>query len=436
MTQLSITPNHPLTGQCRVPGDQSISHRALVFGALAEGVSRVRNFLDSENCRATMRVMRGLGVQIDEATPTELHVYGRGLHGLQEPTDLLDCGNSTTTMGLLTGLLAGQKFNAFLYGRAPLRRRAMLPLVEPLRLMGASIMGRQDANLAPLGIKGSTLKSIEYEIPAASAQVKSCVLLAGLYAHGLTVVREPEPTRDHTERMLQGMGASVSSLGSAIYSERPIRPLQPLEFTVPGDISLAAFLLAAACITPDSRLTIADVGVNVTRTGIVDVLCAMGAQIEIQNRRTEGGEPVADVTVRFSDLHGATLGSKQVVAMIDELPVLVVAATQARGQTVLGGVQELPVQESDNIVVIVNELRKMGARIEPTADGLVVQGPTQLRGAPVESHSDPRLAMALAVAGLTAHGRTTIYGAEVIADDFPGFATTLQALGAEIEVNV
>ena len=436
MTQLSITPDHALTGQCRVPGDKSISHRALIFSAVAAGVSRVRNLLDDDDCRTTMRVVRGLGVQIDEESPTEVHIQGRGLYGLQEPTDLLDCGNSGTTVTLLSGLLAGQKFNSFLSGDAQLRRRPMMPLVGPLRAMGASIMGRQDANLAPLGIKGSPLKAIEYEMATATAQVKSCLLLAGLYAHGLTVVRQPRATRDHTERMLQHMGAPVSALGSAIYSERPAQPLQPLDITIPGNMSSAAALLVAACITPGSRLTIADVGVNATRTAIMTALCEMGAQVEMQNRREQGGEPVADVVVHFGGLRGATFGNALVAAMVDELPLLAVAATQAHGPTMLHGVQELPVYARDRIAVAVSELRKMGVRIESSADELLVQGPTQLRGAPVESHGDPRLALALAVAGLIAHGRTTIYAAEAIAGLFPGFETTLHALGAQVEVIV
>ncbi|MEZ4657454.1 MAG: 3-phosphoshikimate 1-carboxyvinyltransferase [Caldilineaceae bacterium] len=404
MTQLSITPNHPLTGQCRVPGDKSISQRTLILGALATGVSQVRNFLDSEECRVTMHVMRGLGVQIDEASPTELHVHGRGLHGLQEPTDLLNCGNSATTMGLLTGLLAGQKFNSFLCGSAQLRRHPMLPIVAPLRLMGAFIMGRQGGNLAPLGIQGSPLKAIEYEMPLASAQLKSCLLLAGLYAHGLTVVRQAILTRDHTERMLQSMGAPISPLGHAISSERPTRPLQPLDLTVPGDLSAAAFLLAAACITPDSRLTIADVGVNSTRTAIVDVLCQMGAQMEIQNRRTEGSEPVADVTVHFSELHGATVGGSHTFAMTDELPALVVAATQAHGQSVLRIHGARLFKKATALPSPSANCAKWAPASSQRLKGLWWKG-QQIRGAPVESHGDAQLAMALAVAGLAAAAR-------------------------------
>jgi len=434
MTHLTIHTNTPLSGQCRVPGDKSISHRAVLFGSIAEGESRIHNFLDGGDCRSTVEVMRALGVRVDEQSPTHLVVHGRGLDGLQEPTDWLDCGNSGTTIRLLTGLLAGQRFASFLSGTAQIRRRPMDRIVNPLRLMGASIMGRQDGKLAPLGIKGSQLRAMEYDMPVASAQVKSCVLLAGLYAQGLTIVREPGPTRDHTERMLRAMGAPITSYSNTIHSERPSQPLQPLEITVPGDISSAAFLLAAAAAVPDSRITVAGVGVNSTRTGIMDALMEMGAQIEYHNQREDSGEPVADVEVRHGELYGATFGGERIVTMIDELPVLAVVATQAVGKTIVKDARELRVKETDRIATTVSELRKMGARIEPTHDGFIIDGPTRLRAAPVESHGDHRLAMAMTVAGLLAEGTTTVYGAEVTEDSFPGFEVTLRALGAEVAI--
>jgi 3-phosphoshikimate 1-carboxyvinyltransferase len=378
--------------------------------------------------------MRGLGVQIEERTATELVIHGRGVDGLQEPADLLDCANSGTTIRLMTGLLAGQRFSSFLTGTPQIRRRPMGRIVKPLRQMGAQIVGRQDGNYAPLGLAGVTLHGFEYTMPVASAQVKSCLLLAGLYAQGLTVIRQPGPARDHTERMLAAMGAPITVYGDTIHSERPDRPLAPLKIEVPGDISSAAFLLAAAAIIPDSRIVIADVGVNPTRTGIVDALQEMGAQITFQNVRERSGEPVADLEVRAAELRGATFSGEQIVTMIDELPVLAVAATQAQGATIVRDAAELRVKETDRIASTVAELRKMGANIEPTPDGFVIEGPTRLIGGALESQGDHRLAMAGAVAALAARGPSTIYGAEVTGDSFPGFETTLQALGADLEV--
>jgi len=434
MTQITITSGATLTGACSVPGDKSISHRAVMFGSIAEGDTHVRNFLDGGDCRATIEVMRGLGVQIDVITPTELIVHGRGLDGLQEPTNVLDCGNSGTTIRLLTGLLVGQQFTTFLNGTAQIRRRPMGRIVRPLRGMGADILGRQNGDYAPLGIRPARLRGMEYTMPVASAQVKSCLLLAGLYAHGLTLVIEPGPARDHTERMLAAMGAPVTVYGNKVSSERPQSPLNALDITVPGDISSAAFLLVAGAITPDSHITIRGVGVNPTRTGIIEALTEMGAAITFVNPREEGGEPVADLVVKSSNLRGTTFGGEQIVTMIDELPILAVAATQAEGRTIVRDAHELRVKETDRIATTVSELRKLGARIEPTPDGFIIDGPTPLIGAPVESHDDHRLAMAMAVAGLVAKGQTVVHGAEVTGDSFPGFEVTLQALGADLIV--
>lgn len=434
MTQIQIQSGHPLTGQCSVPGDKSISHRAVIFGSIAEGQTTVRNFLDGHDCRATVGVMRDLGVEIDVLNPTELVVHGRGLDGLQEPNSVLDCANSGTTIRLLTGLLAGQKFTSFLNGTAQIRRRPMSRIVSPLRGMGADITGRQNGNYAPLAIRPARLRAVEYEMPVASAQVKSCLLLAGLYAHGLTLVREPGPTRDHTERMLRAMSAPIEVIGRTVHSERPSSPLQGIEIVVASDISSAAFLLVAGSVIPDSRLLITGVGVNRTRIGIIDALQEMGAQIIYRNEREQAGEPVADLEVRYSELRGATFGGASIVTMIDELMVLAVAATQAQGRTIVRDAGELRVKETDRIATTVTELRKMGAKIEPTADGFIIDGPTELRGAPVESQGDHRLAMAMTIAGLVAQGTTTVYGSEVTADSFPGFEVTLQALGADLKV--
>jgi 3-phosphoshikimate 1-carboxyvinyltransferase len=373
-------------------------------------------------------------VQIDVLTPTELVVHGRGLDGLQEPNNVLNCDNSGTTIRLMTGLLVGQPFTSFLNGTAQLRRRPMGRIVNPLRGMGADIIGRQNGNYAPLAIRPTRLRAVEYEMPVASAQVKSSLLLAGLYAHGLTLVREPGPTRDHTERLLHAMGAPIEVIGNTVHSERPTYPLRGIEVVVASDISSAAFLLVAGAIIPDSRLTIMGVGVNRTRIGIIDALQQMGAQITYRNGRLQAGEPVADLEVRYSELRGATFGGPGIVTMIDELMVLAVAATQAKGRTVVKDAGELRVKETDRIASTVTELRKMGAKIEPTADGFIIDGPTELRGAPVESQGDHRLAMAMTIAGLVAKGTTTVYGSEVTADSFPGFEVTLQALGAELTV--
>ena len=431
--QLTIHSGHPLIGQCRVPGDKSISHRAVIFGSIAEGRTRIRNFLNGHDCFATVAVMRALGVRIDERSATELVVNGVGLNGLQEPEDVLDCANSGTTIRLMTGLLAGQPFASVLTGSEQIRRRPMGRIATPLRQMGARIVGRQDGKLAPLSIAPADLQAIDYAMPVASAQVKSCVLLAGLYAHGLTIVREPGPARDHTERMLISMGAPIEVLGSTVHGERPQRALKPLDITVPGDISSAAFLLAAGALTPGSNLTITDVGINPTRIGIVDALAEMGAAIQYKSRTEQGGEPTANLVVTTSELRGTTFGGEQIVTMIDELPTLAVVATQAAGRTIIRDAGELRVKEVDRIEATVTELKKMGARITGTADGFIIDGPTPLYGAVVDSHGDHRLAMALTVAALIAKGSTTIYNAHVTADSFPGFEATLRALGAVIQ---
>jgi 3-phosphoshikimate 1-carboxyvinyltransferase len=432
MARLMIRAGKPLTGNCSVPGDKSISHRAVMFAGFAQGTSTVRGFLDGGDCRATVAVMRALGVQVDEKSATELVIEGRGLRGLQEPSNVLDCANSGTTIRLMTGLLAGQSFTSFLTGTEQIRRRPMGRIVRPLRGMGAEIIGRQDGNYAPLGVRPARLRGVEYEMPVASAQVKSSILLAGLYAQGLTVVREPGPARDHTERMLMSMGAPLTIVGRSVTSESLTSELSPLDIIVPGDMSSAAFLIVAASIVPDSHITINGVGVNPTRTGIVDALREMGAWIEYRNEREQAGEPVADIEVRYTGLKAAEFGGEGIVTLIDELPVLAVAASQAVGRTIVRDASELRVKETDRIATTVSELRKMGAKIEPTSDGFIIDGATTLKAAPTESHGDHRLAMAMAVAALAARGQTVVHEAEVTADSFPGFEFTLQALGADI----
>jgi 3-phosphoshikimate 1-carboxyvinyltransferase len=430
---LIIHPVQELYGTISVPGDKSISHRAVMFAAVAEGQSLVRNFLPGGDCCATLGVMRVLGVPIEEVDSTTLRIEGQGLGGLQEPAQPLDCINSGTTMRLIAGLLAGQEFFSVLNGSEQLTKRPMGRVVEPLRRMGASIHGRQGGRLAPLAIQGTLLQGVDYALPVASAQVKSAMLLAGLYGRGLTIVREPGPARDHTERMLAAMGAPIRVLGSVVTSERPKRPLRPLDFAVPGDISSAAFLLAAGLLVPRSRVVVAGVGINPTRTGLLDVLVEMGATLHLDTKRDEAGEPVADIVVEQSRLHGVDVGGALIPRIIDELPVLAVVATQAHGRTHVRDAAELRVKETDRIATVVSELRKMGAQIEERPDGFVVEGPTQLKSAPVWSHGDHRLAMALSVAALTASGPVLVEDVGCVSDSYPGFEVALGRLGAKLD---
>jgi 3-phosphoshikimate 1-carboxyvinyltransferase len=403
----------------------------LLLGALAEGTTRVRGFLRSGDCVATLACVRGLGIEVDELGPDELRVHGRGLAGLAEPQQPLDCATSGTTMRLLAGIIAGSGKMAVLVGGPQLSRRPMRRVAEPLRAMGATVLGRQGGSLPPLAIQGGGLRGIEYRLPVASAQIKSSLLLAGLSADSPTTVLEVGATRDHTERMLRAMGAVLRGQGDGALVVEPIeRPLRPVDLLVPADISSAAFLVVAALLVPGSRVELEGVGLNPTRTGLCDVLRAMGGAIEASAEREEGGEPVGDLRVESSSLRAATVGGEDVVRAIDELPVLAVAATQAEGVTVVRDAAELRVKETDRIAAVVEELRKLGARIEARADGFVVEGPTRLRGAEVSSHGDHRLAMALCVAGLVADGETLVRDVGCAADSFPGFERTLAALGA------
>jgi len=438
MSQLIVQPGGPLRGQAHVPGDKSISHRALLLGALAAGDSRIRGFLSSGDCLASLGCLRALGIAVTASDGDVLIVHGRGLDGLQSPAAPLDCVRSGTTMRLLAGILAGQRFDCTLTGDAQLLRRPMRRVVDPLRQMGAEIADSDGHG--PLIVRGRPLRGCDHALPIASAQVKSALLLAGLYADGPTTVRQPGPARDHTERMLRAQialraphtAALTCAAGAWTLDPAAIDHLGPLDLTVPGDISSAAFPLAAAALLPGSEVTITGVGVNPTRTGLLDVLRAMGAEVVVENEREQGGEPVADVTVRGAPLKSVEISGDTVVRMIDEFPALAVAATQARGVTVVRDARELRVKETDRIAAVVAELQALDARITPLPDGFVVEGPTVLRGAVVGSHGDHRLAMALAVAGLIAQGETRIEGAECIPDSFPGFVGVMQRLGAVI----
>ena len=418
----------PLRGRARVPGDKSISHRAVMLGSIAGGTTVIRGFSPALDCRSTVDAMRSLGVAIDEPEAGTLVVAGLGLRGLREPENVIDVGNSGTTMRMLPGILAGQDFYAVLTGDASIRRRPMLRIVEPLRAMGCSILGRANGNLAPLTIRGGRLRGIEYSTPVPSAQVKSAILLAGLYAEGKTLVAESAPSRDHTERMLAAMGADIEVDGLTIGVSGG-RELGPIDIDVPGDLSSAAYPIIAALLVEGSDIEVVGVGTNPTRCGFLDVLEAMGAKVEIENRALSGGEERADVEVRASVLRAVSMGGEIIPRLIDEIPILVVAATQAEGETVIEGASELRVKESDRIAALATELAKMGADVEELPDGLIVRRPVSLRGAEVESHGDHRIAMSLAIAGLIAEGETVVKNAECIDISYPGFAETLAHLG-------
>lgn len=428
---LQIKPARTLRGTVAVPGDKSISHRAVMLGALAEGETVIENFLPGEDCLSTIDCFRKLGVEITGPEDGVVRVRGCGLYGLAEPKDILDAGNSGTTMRLMLGILAGQPFFSVITGDPSLRRRPMARVARPLVLMGAWIDGRQNGNLAPLAVRGGGLKPVDFSSPVASAQVKSAVLLAGLFAAGETAVTEPHRSRDHTERMLRQFGAAVDVSGNTVRVKGGPR-LAGRKVTVPGDISSAAFLMVAAAGIPGSDLTLAGVGVNPTRDGIIEVLREMGAGIELLNPREEGGEPVADIRVRYAGkLSGVSVGGETIPRLIDEIPALAVAAALAEGRTEIRDAAELKVKESDRIATVAGLLAGFGAAVEELPDGLLVQGGRPLEGCVCESHGDHRIAMAAAVAGLLAAGETVVRGAECIDVSFPGFPGVLENIQAE-----
>lgn len=413
-----------------MPGDKSISHRALMLGAIAEGETRISGFLDGADCRATLSILRELGVDIRAPAAGELQIRGVGLAGLTAPVRPLDCGNSGTSMRLLAGLLAGQDFCATLTGDDSLRRRPMARIMKPLRDMGADIAAGE-GDRAPLRITGRRpLDSIEYELPVASAQVKSAVLLAGLNARGVTRVIEPVPSRDHTERMLRGFGCPVERNGPVIGITGGSR-LHGSEVRVPGDISSAAFLVVAAAMTPGAELLVRDVGVNPTRTGILPILERMGAQVVPENPREWNGEPVADLRVRGGRLHGTAIPPELVPPAIDEFPAILAAAAVAEGETLLTGAAELRVKESDRIAVMAEGLRALGIEAEPLPDGMRVRG-GRPRGGEIDSRGDHRIAMAFAVLGSRATGPVRILDTANIGTSFPDFPERAGALGMQI----
>jgi 3-phosphoshikimate 1-carboxyvinyltransferase len=418
-------PASSLHGSVSMPGDKSISHRALMHAALAQGTSRIQNFLQAGVTEAMMRCVHDLGVSLEIQTDGMLFVHGGQL---RSPTANLDCGNSGATIRMLMGALAGQReLAATLDGSAGLRRRPMKRVAEPLRLMGAEL-----GDTPPLSIHGRSLHGIEYIMPVASAQVKAAILLAALQADGQTTIHEPGPSRDHSERLLRSLGVSVVSEDNTVTLTPPDRSLTAFEATVPGDISSAAFVFAAAALVPHSEVIVTNVGVNETRTGILDALVAMGGDVCVANVREVNGEPIADITVKSSDLRGIIVDGDRVVRMIDEFPIFAVLATQAQGETIVRDAEELRVKESDRIGSLASELRKLGAQIEEQSDGFIIAGPAPLHGATVDSHGDHRLAMSLAIAGLIASGETTVTRAEVYQESFPNFVDLLQGLGGTV----
>lgn len=415
-----------LRGTITVPGDKSISHRAVMFGALANGVTHITGFLMGEDCLSTIDCFRRMGVSI-EVGDKEVVVHGVGMHGLKQPSESLYTGNSGTTTRLLCGILSGQRFDVTMSGDASIQKRPMGRVMTPLREMGAEIEG-VNGNYCPLTIHPSaSLHGIEYALPVASAQLKSAILLAGLYASGETKIIEPAPSRDHTERMLRALGVSVETNGNVIILTPP-EDLAAKDVSVPADISSAAFFLVAGAIIPNSEITIQNVGVNPTRTGILDVLRDMGADITVSNYQDDI-EPVCDLTVRSSKLHGTVIGGEVIPRLIDELPVLAVAAAFAEGKTIIRDAQELKVKESNRIAAMVSELSKAGADVEETEDGMIIQGGKPLHGASFETYNDHRIAMSMAVCALGCEGTSEILNPDVVAISYPDFFDTLSKLG-------
>lgn len=415
-----------LTGEIFVPGDKSISHRAIMFGSISNGITEVTNFLAGADCLSTISCFQKMGISI-EHTAGHVLVHGKGLHGLKEPSGMLDVGNSGTTTRLISGILSGQPFTSHLNGDASIQKRPMNRIITPLQLMHADISSDRDNGCAPLTIHGKKLHGIHYTSPVASAQVKSCVLLAGLYADSDTSVTEPAVSRNHTELMLSAFGADIRTEGTtATISPEPV--LSGQQVTVPGDISSAAYFIAAGLIVPDSELLIRNVGINPTRSGILTAALQMGGDITLLNEHTVSGEPVCDLLVRSSSLHGICIGGDLIPALIDEIPVIAVLAAFADGTTVIRDAAELKVKESNRIDTVVSNLSAMGCDITPTEDGMVINGGRPLHGADINSYLDHRIAMSFAVAALAADGMTTIQDAECVNISYPNFYEDLLGL--------
>ncbi len=417
---------NPLHGEISVPGDKSIGHRAVIFGSIAHGSSRVSNLSGGEDNQRTVQAFKDLGVKISSEGEM-LRIDGNGWEGLTAPKTIIDCGNSGTTMRLLSGVLAGRPFTTILDGDQSLRRRPMQRVIEPLSRMGADLVGREGKGLAPLEINGGNLKGIEYSMPIASAQVKSAILLAGLQAEGVTIIEEPQNSRNHTELMIKGFGGEVR-LGGRHVSVQGGQTLHGKDVHIPGDISSAAFFLVAAALRPASRIVVRRVGVNPTRDGVIEILRRMGAEIELLNATIETGEPVADLKVTGRRLKGVEIGAELVTRTIDEYPILAIAAALAEGDTVISGVKELRFKESDRISAMSEGLRRLGVDVEEREDGLTIRGRETLQGNKVRSFGDHRIAMSLAIAGLCAEGGVEIDDAQCVAISFPTFFDLLDEI--------
>ena len=435
---MEIHTSHGLHGEIEIPGDKSISHRSVMFGALAKGTTEITHFLQGADCLSTIGCFRAMGIEI-ENTPEKILVHGRGLHGLTAPAGTLDVGNSGTTTRLISGILSGQPFATTLSGDASLNSRPMKRIMEPLSLMGADIQSHNGNGCAPLQINhhlnpGShpELKHIHYRSRVASAQVKSAVLLAGLYADGVTEVTEPTLSRNHTELMLNGFGANVITInhddGSATASIQPCEELFARQIQVPGDISSAAYFIAAGLLVPNSELLIRNVGINPTRAGLLEVCRAMGADITYVNQTSASGEPTADLLVRSSSLHGTTVEGAIIPTLIDEIPMIAVMAAFAEGTTVIKDAAELKVKETDRIKTTTEALLAMGADVVPTEDGMIIHGGNPLHGTDINSYLDHRIAMAFSIAGLAAAGTTTIQDSRCVDVSYPEFYKSLGAL--------
>lgn len=422
---MKIKKQTSLRGTLTVPGDKSISHRAVMFGSLAKGTTKITGFLEGADCLSTISCFRKMGINI-ERNNTEVFVHGIGLHGLCPPSEILDVGNSGTTTRLISGILAGQSFVSELNGDASIQSRPMKRIMTPLLSMGADIRSLRGNDCAPLLIEGKKLHAIHYQSPVASAQVKSCVLLAGLYADGITRVTEPVLSRNHTEIMLNYFGANVTSQGTTA-SILPEPALMGREVLIPGDISSAAYFIAAGLLTPNSEILLKNVGINPTRDGFLRVCKAMGADIELLNESREG-EPTADLLIRSAALHGTTVGGEIIPTLIDEIPMIAVMAAFAEGTTVIKDAEELKVKESNRIEVVVENLRRMGADIEATEDGMIIHGGKALHGAEIDSHLDHRIAMSFAVAGTICEGEMEIQGGECVNISYPAFYEDLYSL--------
>lgn len=423
---MTVKPLNSLNKILTIPGDKSISHRSVMIGAIARGTTEIENFLPGQDCWSTVRCIKQLGIEVEELGPTHLRIAGKGPAGLSEPEDYLDVGNSGTTIRLISGLLAGQEFLSILTGDASIRRRPMARVADPLRKMGAQVWGRSEGRFAPLAIKGGHLKGIDYHTPVASAQVKSAILLAGLFAAGETMVTEPVLSRNHTEKMLQAFGADIQTHGLTTMVKAST--LNAQKVIVPGDISSAAFFLTAGAVIPGARITVARVGLNPTRTGILDILAEMGARIDISNQFESSGELIGDITVEGRGLKGLVIGGDIIPRLIDEIPVLAVAAAAAEGRSVIRDAAELKVKESNRLRAVATELSRFGVDIRETDDGLIINGGYNYSGAVCESYHDHRIAMTCALMGLIAKDRTVVHDAECIDISFPGFQEILYNL--------